>query len=301
MNPTYSCPECDEFKTSFRVFLSLHLKSKHCYACPYICEFCQYSCSEPAILKEHEEIHKLVDKKCSYCFYCASSSEDLVSHESSCTERVNSVGTSTTSELRAFRKEKPICVIESVQSLSNSTPVKDNICVSSCHMCPLKFEADFLLKIHLQSKHAQGKWLDCVNCSFRGTDKNELIEHRRTTHRIVYYFCSVCDYSTYSTTNIQRHEASHRNIKDKCCLICDFKTTHRGYLDKHMKNVHSGPADNARVCEICGNIYNRKSGLLIHMRKMHLLNVPIHSCALCPYKTKKFSDLRRHVKRFHGN
>ena len=301
MMETLSCPECDEFKTSFRTFLFLHLKAKHCYACPYICEFCPFSCSEPEILKEHEAIHKLVNKQCSHCFYHASDSEDLVKHESSCADKIKPVKNISPVNLRVVRKQRPICVIESVQSLSETTPPEANTSVVSCHMCSLTFQADFLLKIHLASMHGQPRWLSCNICSFQAADRNEFVDHKNKVHGISFYFCSKCEYSTISSNSLKRHEAGHMGVKNKCCSLCDFKTTFKAYLAKHMKTTHSNPSDESRLCDICGETLKTRRGLLLHIRRMHYRIEPIHRCSLCNFKNKQFWKLRKHFQKMHGN
>ena len=167
------------------------------------------------------------------------------------------------------------------------------------------------------------KMWKCRACSYLGKERDEALEHLKTTHmRPRYFKCNQCGKIKNSKGSMSRHiSAAHsapktyvnengekvvkkrkpRNWeKNVQCPRCDMKFVYKKILISHLKKCIS-----SKDCGTCGKTFLRRSNTI----KTFLANFKRHekSCAvnkerfrkLCPYCHKEFkqpSYCRQHMK-----
>nr|CAH7716497.1 unnamed protein product [Callosobruchus chinensis] len=82
------------------------------------------------------------------------------------------------------------------------------------------------------------------------------------------------------------------------CTSCDYKTTHKIYLTKHKRCMHSDTA--LLTCTHCNAKFKTKSSLFNHIVQSHpsfasTVTSKVHECSKCSYKTTRRYHLDRHL------
>ena len=99
-------------------------------------------------------------------------------------------------------------------------------------------------------------------------------------------FCSICNKTFLSVTNLKMHRAStHEEKKSYDCTSCSSIFTHKSNLKRHFVSVHKWQKE--IKCTACGFIFNLESNLKRHIASVHERKKP-HMCHIC---SNKFTNL----------
>jgi len=127
-------------------------------------------------------------------------------------------------------------------------------------------------RIHQRASPAT-RW-PCEQCSNVYHSKTGLSNHVNSTHNTSPLTTShVCEHPSCTASfryasDLERHRATHIDVKSFVCAQCEFK------------------------CK-------RKSELTRHVRHVHEQSVPVLKCGRCKYETKSASHLKRHALLVH--
>merc|ERR1712129_133187 len=87
-------------------------------------------------------------------------------------------------------------------------------------------------------------------------------------------------------------------LEDFQCEHCEYGTSYKncGNFKKHMKR-HSNNMLSNNVCEDCG-FESTKLKLKIHIKENHKVR-KMHICHICPYKSFKNGNVKKHIEHVH--
>jgi len=111
--------------------------------------------------------------------------------------------------------------------------------------------------------------------------------------------CTICNYITNRTNNLNRHYNSmHKTLvsPEECCEIVFYT---RADLTKHNKICHPDSKFPCQYPGCQGYVFDRKALLKRHVLAVHLKDKPF-LCPLCTYGSSHKSNLDRHIKTIHG-
>ena len=141
--------------------------------------------------------------------------------------------------------------------------------------------------------------------------------------------CLACGYKTPFTCNIQSHLKTQGPYHDNRCPNCPERfytradllhhmkvTNHEGYMcglceevfetsllkNRHRRTVHGKcqpPQPKSTVCDLCGKVFPRASGLYQHKQIVHAPS-GAWPCDQCDKVLKSKDSLRSHVKNSHS-
>ncbi|XP_043576002.1 zinc finger protein 91-like isoform X2 [Chiloscyllium plagiosum] len=107
----------------------------------------------------------------------------------------------------------------------------------------------------------------------------------------------IIDDQHYNSLPIRDDKQQVQTANKQCHL--DFDHKHRLHNDPiRESDLSIGQFNN--ICQLCGVIFSRKSGLADHIQFVHQRCRP-HVCILCDQKFRRPSELKRHVEQHHDN
>lgn len=136
--------------------------------------------------------------------------------------------------------------------------------------------------------------------------------------------CQVCDKKFIAKSSLKAHLTTHERVRQKLpCMVCGKTYTTAFNLKTHYESQH--PERNMRTndlseripverkvhepnmpkCNLCGKVFRRKQNLKDHILDVHVGARKIR-CEPCKNDGKekvfgRYSDLQRHIKKFHLN
>ena len=177
-------------------------------------------------------------------------------------------------------------------------------------MCGKIFESKQVLDLHIGRKHKEnfscsGKVVEKgkeYDCAFITTDRNSMWTHFRTLHLNIW-----CNYCVILTCSFGRDELSavlkHQHDKHGMntgllCPRCNKVFSQSGKLKDHLLTCKN--KERPFVCEKCGQDFDQRMELNIHLRQKHP-KVPGDRSGYfqCPNCTKEFctySGRQKHVQ-----
>ncbi|KAL1448803.1 hypothetical protein WDU94_000063 [Cyamophila willieti] len=99
---------------------------------------------------------------------------------------------------------------------------------------------------------------------------------------------------TYSSTNSENDISSRDDGIPFKCIICQGQLESRSFLSKHLYSHHVSNL----LCELCGNPYADKKGLVRHLTNIHFRIKPF-SCPSCNKTFARAEHQRRHIIQHH--
>ena len=142
----------------------------------------------------------------------------------------------------------------------------------SCLLCGENVTRKETLRDHIQNKHVKNMDKECTQCGIKYNTDAALRQHIRSKHSDVstIHPCSPCGKT--------------------------FSTSHS--LKLHIKRTHVDGLPH--ICQLCGNCYKRKEGLLNHETDVHGLNaVQDLFCESCGKPFNSMRRLREHMRFSH--
>lgn len=205
-------------------------------------------------------------------------------------------------------------------------PVKDYDNVKWCLACKKKFSNTKELNKHMESFHKISGEYVCKNCGSMfacqpGLDSHKCVQksrecryhckvdscketfpnyracmkHRHEKHGIKKYLCNVCGQKFLVASMLKSHQEWAHGIGDsRECNICHqvFRgpNTLRSHMFSHTTEVKYN-------CELCGKVYKYRSGLKVHMDRVHTeeKDKKVFTCDVCEAVYSKKSSLNHHI------
>lgn len=162
----------------------------------------------------------------------------------------------------------------------------------TCRTCKETFSERETLINHRKT-HIDVNAFVCHLCGKKGfSSKYRLAGHIKSHNTIrQQHPCKECGKVFSSVTGLSIHSQKHTNKEPFSCEICGKKFYHAGILRSHVK-IHSDLRP--FICQQCGFTFRTKYGLTIHMRT-HTGERP-HKCELCSRAFGRLSNLTSHMK-----
>ena len=100
----------------------------------------------------------------------------------------------------------------------------------TCTFCTNHFTDIDVLQKHIRAVHHT-----CRVCGIAFNNSVKLLRHKETVHdRLKYYFCTECQFSSYSTESLHLHMRLHKNQKTFQCAKCTTNFSRKHLLNRHL-------------------------------------------------------------------
>ncbi|KAH9519836.1 hypothetical protein Btru_071031 [Bulinus truncatus] len=329
----YCCGKCNyktDRKANFYKHRRLHTGSK-----PHVCLICQYKAGTSSNLKRHMGIHKDIrEHKCDICGLCFRQKIHLERHVKYKHEEkrvqcpmCDYVCANEQPDLKMHMKRKhsngsswevvtcPQCNVE----VSSRKDLKQHMKFHKdgpelklfCKECSFVTDCQSRLKRHV-AIHSKLKPFQCGVCNYRAAQKEHVLRHLRTQHKIELKKESKRPWRRHK--NVETEDGSKERADfssgDKifACNHCVMRFAKLINLYKHLHTQHSDimPAetDGNYFCVVCEFSTSSKKNLLVHMRRHNLIDqtppTHVYSCVLCRYINPKRRNLFQHMRKKHN-
>ena len=297
------CEKCG--KTYSRLSnLNRHMRMAH-KGMIYSCEFCSRGYrSKDGLLEHQRNIHSLY--KCSKCDTICESEMELKNHmESIHSEKYmpkvlrNAGGPSGRKRVRRKATCEHCGKVYSDQSkLNHHVLVIHKHVRHQCEICDKSFASKSQLRIHRKVFHEELN-LSCSLCSHSFLNRASLARHQQFVHkRLVMeniYQCEICGRSFLYKCNLWRHKKVEHEGLRASCKMCgrEFRTKQK--MLQHYRVDHEGERF---LCPRCPKIFKNKFKLREHEVSAHTSLKP-HTCHDCGEKFARRSCLLYHVRKHH--
>ncbi|GAB0086541.1 hypothetical protein DMENIID0001_006270 [Sergentomyia squamirostris] len=164
------------------------------------------------------------------------------------------------------------------------------------------FKTKAELHTHLAKKHDVKKY-ECSQCREAFISKYRLTMHVKDNHidkDATLFECPIC-WVYYDALSSMTLHMTRMHTKNPVCLICSVEFNDRRDLIAHMK-VHPKEPDDPiteemgdvrlRKCKICRRIFETRSSLNFHMKKVHY---NIYQCAHCNRRYINYKAMKVHI------
>ncbi|XP_060087153.1 zinc finger protein 184-like [Heteronotia binoei] len=291
----FKCLQCAYVTSSFsnlRVHFATHTGKK-----PFKCQECGKSFRNSSHLKRHSFLHVQDHRRCSWCLFIGSTSEDLKQHEETCKDK----GPGGKSRLRpsTLRRER------SGKQTDGGEPNRSRESGArsrKCEHCAYSTYSSDNLKIHTRI-HTGEKPYTCAVCQKTFRTSSHLNRHA-SVHLASRFDCSSCDYSANTWQSFKQHMASHGNVhvphssqnpkkppspvKIYKCEKCSYLTVKKENLKVHFR-IHTG--ERPYKCRHCGHTFRTSS----HLKKHLTVHLRLQ-CDKCEFSTLDERALRKHTQ-----
>ncbi|XP_052772394.1 zinc finger protein 184-like [Mya arenaria] len=139
-----------------------------------------------------------------------------------------------------------------------------------CELCQMKFISHGNLTRHLlthsKSLMLQGRY-SCKICGRGFLQRCDLTRHQLThTHQFP-YTCELCRKGFVRRSDLLVHRQYHEGKKNHLCSHCSKSYFKKGDLLRHVRHSHSDSC--SLTCDTCGQPYNSRKSLQLHVRLKH--------------------------------
>ncbi|XP_031635421.1 zinc finger protein OZF-like [Contarinia nasturtii] len=237
--------------------------------------------------------------------------------ESSSSLRPNSKGDQN-KKREAKRKKAKGTKNDRMAKPSKKPPVKHGK-KHKCTFCNYVTSHKGSLKIHIRT-HTGEKPFACEICGKAFARKPHLNRHKKTHAAEFPFCCSKCRQGFAHEIDKIDHERECKH-RQYACHLCKNAAHHLQHLKQHMR-IHNG--ERPFRCRVCAKTFLRKDDLNNHSRT-HIKELPFdcaqcgrrftdenekqshedhckgrqYVCYLCPYKSCRQIDLKRHMQVHH--
>ncbi|WAR21490.1 ZFP1-like protein [Mya arenaria] len=176
------------------------------------------------------------------------------------------------------------CELETTQECNSNSSKSDETTTSSlefeneetelskyeCELCQMKFISHGNLTRHLlthsKSLMLQGRY-SCKICGRGFLQRCDLTRHQLThTHQFP-YTCELCRKGFVRRSDLLVHRQYHEGKKNHLCSHCSKSYFKKGDLLRHVRHSHSDSC--SLTCDTCGQPYNSRKSLQLHVRLKH--------------------------------
>ena len=150
-----------------------------------------------------------------------------------------------------------------------------------------------LLK-HVATAHS-GRSLNCAECSFSSSSREQLKYHNERVHLKTQYSCKVenCGYIARTAANLNLHHLSNHEEKKFFCLICFDRFAALIFLKPHIRQNHSG-----LFCDTCLYQPKTEADLAEHNTAKH--GGVFYPCEKCQRACRSKLHLQWHLHAAHN-
>lgn len=176
---------------------------------------------------------------------------------------------------------------------------KNKISFNKCDQCGKSFGRVTHLNRHIKALHSE-KNLQCPHCDYKTSAEHYLQSHLKFKHEVgtdnFYYTCHICGKRVKGRSSYNLHTTTtHTDVRSFFCEVCGNGYKDKGGLVQHMK-LHG---EKKFSCGVCGEMFKAGFYLNRHMRAKHLER---HiQCDLCGDKFVRNFDLKYHKRTIHEN
>nr|XP_034838108.1 gastrula zinc finger protein xFG20-1-like isoform X3 [Maniola hyperantus] len=222
----HKCVMCPLVFSKFKVLLE-HM---HTHYRNFICEVCDYGCTNMRRMYNHKQLHKTGSFECGKCNKVFETHQRMRTH------------------LNAVHKYK-------------NMPNK-------CAVCNERFNSHKLKDQHLVTVHGMSPVIrKCSACDKTFTSQNLLRTHTKRFHLMERRFeCTECEMTFFAKNQLKFHMLKHTGKKDFQCDVCMKWFTRKYVLTEHMR-IHMN--DRRFTCLHCGRGFVQKCSWRSHMRTVH--------------------------------
>lgn len=183
----------------------------------------------------------------------------------------------TEHDIKLEEEDENLLNIEPVEPKESSTKTR-NIQCEICQNFYLNFSS---LKSHYFKSHNNVKPYNCSQCNKQFHIKAQVEEHKRKCFK----------YRQHSKPQPKNPEKNNF----AACAICNNAYDVK-YLPKHLLDVHCKQSKEFE-CDLCGEKYKAKAGLVEHMKRRHMKSQ--FACSYCELIFPTSNKKRIHQVRYH--
>lgn len=130
---------------------------------------------------------------------------------------------------------------------------------------PLAFELCNCCGEPVDSAHKSGD-IECEKCDKLFTDDNGLQRHMRICHTEGLN-CPDCGKKCPNRSQLEKHIASHMEIKPFNCERCNKAFSRKYHLERHVAQTGcDGRERQSYSCQVCEKVFTRRDNLREHLR-----------------------------------
>ena len=163
---------------------------------------------------------------------------------------------------------------------------------SACQTLHKCSECDFETKVKKDlQKHIkvhQQKLQQCMFCSFTTESKFSLKRHILNVHSEEKLCCDDCNKTFSRESSLHNHKVTAHSPKIKC-NFCDKEYANKKFLDRHILKDHTK-----------NKIESSNGSFMILHQTERIIQRRFHFCQQCDYKSRRKTNLTRHVERKHS-
>ncbi|KAI8481680.1 hypothetical protein Bbelb_405980 [Branchiostoma belcheri] len=169
--------------------------------------------------------------------------------------------------------------------------------VFPCNYCNKLYPSRYRRQLHIEKLHTK-TWKKTAICDVCGKcfyGSAELNMHMRLHQGIKPHKCTHkgCTYRAKVPSELKTHMMRHAGEKPFLCDRCSYASVTKQGLTRHVRHVHTKPADKLLKCEQCGYTTMQAHNLTRHITT-HTGEKPF-KCPHCPYRCNDDGNLRKHI------
>ena len=206
-------------------------------------------------------------------------------------------GLTKSSKIDYLKRDQPEQKVRFADAISQQSHLQSKEYLSSawgdgdeqdfkCELCPISFNTDKHLKIHIHFLHEKSEnKLHCENCDITFKSSQKAMDHFEEVHLGImkenHLTCKYCGKLFES-----RKGSDGRDIG-------------RRLWRQHIRTLHENPKKEpiSVKCDQCEKVFSSKSGLVEHKRIIH--EGFRYECSVCDYKSTQKKSLLRHTRIEH--
>ena len=300
----WKCSLC-EFRASSKRFLWNHRRMMHNTdenketKKVFLCDVCGYSTKSRNQLQDHMNQHTgAKPHKCSLCDYQSACSSSLRLHR-----RMMHNTDENKKTKKVFLCDVCSYCTKSRNQLQDHMNQHTGAKPHKCNLCDYQSACSSSLRLHKQSKHADGKCKKrkeymCDSCDSNFKEKRALLIHQMVHGETVIepLSCNICNYKTYKARLLKKHKSLHdcenstqrRDYSLFKCKTCAFSSFKTAILLNHVEKYkhEADPSNPKNMCDLVD----------VSEEKLESKSM---KCSMCEFKTSNKRSLRNHRQRMH--
>ena len=135
----------------------------------------------------------------------------------------------------------------------------------------------------------------CNFCDKSYMEERTLRDHVKFRHNREGFICTICNHLSRNKRDLRCHVDGIHGTPKYLCNVCGSKFTQKTGLRTHTQAVHEKLKYD---CNECTHVSTTLSSLGWHMKQKH--TSILYSCEKCAFKCRLNIQLRKHVKKVHG-
>ncbi|XP_019629393.1 PREDICTED: zinc finger protein 37 homolog [Branchiostoma belcheri] len=281
-------------------------KRREKVAAKVACKYCNKIFTIAAFLYNHVEKHCKMKKDPHLCYPCRHVAYTSEEHEEHCKTQDHAVLQEIYKHIKesqegCIKYRCTICEYQSgnMEEIEIHVPkhLADDGKVFPCNYCNKLYPSRYRRQLHIEKLHTK-TWKKTAICDVCGKcfyGSTELNMHMRLHQGIKPHKCTHegCTYRAKVPSELKTHMMRHAGEKPFLCDRCSYASVTKQGLTRHVRHVHTKPADKLLKCEQCGYTTMQAHNLTRHITT-HTGEKPF-KCPHCPYRCNDDGNLRKHI------